>query len=286
MTADYFGQYLLEQGLTTRERLATALAVQAKSRLPVGALALRKGHLTHEQVTTIHREQRVRNNRFLEIAVELGFLSEATVKLLLEEQKSHRIRLGDALVQAEVLQPEVCISALEAFMDLEADREANVESAVTAARSPVIVRAFLETTHLLLGRFGIGHVKAVGGHPEGREATLPGWRVDIDITGAWVGSYSLSASPAVVKTITATMLEQPVEELDELCEDCFKEFVNIVVGQTKGLLPDPTNFKMGLPKLTTQLDGPPIHVNGASFNLSLAVADGLEPALVAVADAA
>ena len=230
--------------------------------------------------------QRVRNSRFLEIAVELGFLSEATLKLLLEEQKNHRIRLGDALVQAEVLQPEVCISALEAFMELEADREANVETAIKDACSPVVVRAFLETTSLLLGRFGVGHVKTVEGHPKAREAALPGWLVAIDISGAWVGSYTLSASPAVIKAITATMLEQPVEDLDELCEDCFKEFVNIVVGQAKGLLPDATNFKMGLPKLKTELDTSPVRVEGASFKLSLALPNGLEPALVAGSDGA
>lgn len=103
MFSQYFGNYLLNRGLITRDELYHALEAQQEAHLKLGVLGIGAGLLTSEQVEEIYQEQTRQDKRFGEIAVEKGYLSEEQLDFLLASQKKGHLLLGQALIDAEVL---------------------------------------------------------------------------------------------------------------------------------------------------------------------------------------
>ena len=72
----------------------------------------------------------------------------------------------------------------------------------------------------------------------------------VDITGAWVGTVSLSFSRVLGRRLAAAMLECPESETTPaLVQDVVSELANVIGGNVKGVLPGPC--KLSLPRLET-----------------------------------
>jgi hypothetical protein len=94
----YFGQYLLNKGYITLEKLHEGLEEQKDTRLKLGVLAVNAGYMTADDADKINEAQKRLDKRFGEIAVEMEFLKEEQVELLLASQKFEHLILGQSLV--------------------------------------------------------------------------------------------------------------------------------------------------------------------------------------------
>ena len=78
--------------------------------------------------------------------------------------------------------------------------------------------------------------------PEGQGNTLASC---IHITGAWHGSVTLYCSTDLAKKISTAMTSIPMEDLTfEEIQDVMGEIVNMVAGNVKSLLPQPSTISL------------------------------------------
>ncbi|MEW6200446.1 MAG: chemotaxis protein CheX [bacterium] len=98
MVPKFFGQYLLEKEVLSRDQLIEAINYQRLKVLKLGEIALAKGYLTEKEVAKIHNEQRRTDKMFGELAVGMDLLTEAQLKQILTIQQNSHIYLGEAIV--------------------------------------------------------------------------------------------------------------------------------------------------------------------------------------------
>ena len=87
MFTQFFGNYLFNEKLVTKQQLIEALEMQKFARAKLGVLAINAGYMTAAQVDEVHAEQQRMDKRFGDIAVEKGYMTESQVETLLSNQK-------------------------------------------------------------------------------------------------------------------------------------------------------------------------------------------------------
>lgn len=115
MFTQFFGNYLFNEKLVTKQQLIEALEMQKVVRAKLGVLAINAGYMTAKQVDEVHAEQQRADKRFGDIAVEKGFVTEAQVEELLSNQKQAHLVLGQALVDKGYLTNEQFAEALAKY---------------------------------------------------------------------------------------------------------------------------------------------------------------------------
>ena len=103
MFTQYFGNYLLNQGLVTVEQLRKALDSSVHTRVKLGVHAINQGYMTAKQVEEVHKKQMTMDQKFGEIAISLNYLSQDKVDLMLSMQFSGHLLLGQTLIDMEVI---------------------------------------------------------------------------------------------------------------------------------------------------------------------------------------
>ena len=98
MFTQYFGQYLLNKGYLTPEKLHDGLENQNDTRLKLGVLAVNAGYMSADDADKINETQKRLDKRFGELSVEMGYLKEDQVEELLSSQKFEHLILGQSLV--------------------------------------------------------------------------------------------------------------------------------------------------------------------------------------------
>lgn len=115
MYTQFFGNFLLEKNLITKDQLLKALESQKGQRLRLGTLAIHAGLLTAAEVNHIHGVQTHENKRFGDIAMELGYLSPVQIDKLLAAQTPSYLLLSQTLVDLNYLSAEDFESAMEEY---------------------------------------------------------------------------------------------------------------------------------------------------------------------------
>ena len=101
-----FGLYLTKKGVITAEQLVAALERQHSKLVPIGQLAMEEGVLSARDVFDILRCQcDWPHDRFGDMAVNLGLLSQPELERLLIIQAERKPPLTDIFVQLGVLTP-------------------------------------------------------------------------------------------------------------------------------------------------------------------------------------
>ncbi len=103
MFAQFFGSYLLNEGLVTRQQFAKALDDKKNTITCFVVLAFNAGYMTAGQVEFIHQVQSTVDKRIGDIAVEMGFVTKDQVEELLSKQPQDYLVLGQTLVNNNVL---------------------------------------------------------------------------------------------------------------------------------------------------------------------------------------
>jgi hypothetical protein len=99
-----FGLYLTSKGVITAEQLVAALEFQQKKLVPIGQLALEECFLSAPDVFKVLRCQSdMPHERFGELAVSMGLMTDEDLQRLLVIQSNRQIPLADILVSQGVL---------------------------------------------------------------------------------------------------------------------------------------------------------------------------------------
>ena len=99
------GIFLYRRGVVTLSELAEALVWQRRQRPPLGEIACRWGWLTETTLKTV-LDSRVPFSRFGEKAIRLGLLTPSQVRTLLFYQRSQQQRIGEYFIQKGIVSSE------------------------------------------------------------------------------------------------------------------------------------------------------------------------------------
>lgn len=98
-----FGAFLVDRGIISPAELEAVLVLQEERHPKLGSLARRHHLLTFENICAIIEHQRTHSMRFGEAAVALGLLNDQEVAALLEEQTNNHRLLGELLVELNIM---------------------------------------------------------------------------------------------------------------------------------------------------------------------------------------
>lgn len=237
MTPKFFGQYLLEQDVLTKDQLIASINYQNSKVLKLGEIALSKGYLTEKQIARIHNEQKRQDKMFGELAIEMKLLTDEQFQEILTIQKNSHIYLGEAIVQSGFLTQAQVDGHLANFKDsqkmvppIEVMIEQDIEN-----KEAVTIMADL--TCKLLRR--VGDLLSKVGNLRHETAALKnlGVLASLEFKGNLPCKYVFSANFDVAAQIARCYLKrpEPPKEKDLVC-DALSEFVNVVCGNVAAKL--------------------------------------------------
>lgn len=103
MFGNYFGHYLLEQGLITDSQYVEVSEAQKSARVKLGLLAVASGLLTQKQADRVNLLQQQMDKRFGDIAIEQGYLTKEQVDEMLSKQGDAYITFVQAITDRNIM---------------------------------------------------------------------------------------------------------------------------------------------------------------------------------------
>lgn len=231
MAVKFFGQFLVENGVVSREELLKAMELQERKNLKLGEMALKLGYISQADIIRAHNAQLSRDMRLGDLLLEMGILTPEQLDDVLTRQKNSHLYIGEALVLNDSLTSGELQRQLEAFKADQAGYVSEaVELPVAVENSPTWEMAadltFKMVTRVLGLNFRCGKCRLV--------ETIPSnfMIASMEISGDVHGVYMLSVTESLQKTVARAMLrdENVDDEPAEVLEDTVMEFVNIVCG--------------------------------------------------------
>lgn len=228
MGIKFFGQYLLEKGVISKEQLLDAVAFQEKQNIKIGVYAMRKGYINKEQLENILREQKNSDLKFGEIAIKMRYLTAEQVNEIITKQQNDHVYLGTALVMKGYMRKDVLDKELQEYQreqmeytplrsfPAKIDNEADLIYLVE-----LIERLLLRIADLKVKRGDILRKKGV--FQKGEYGIYVAFRGSISVT------LLFNFAEVVALKVTEKLMGEPSDE-DEVIKDALQEFVNIVSG--------------------------------------------------------
>jgi CheY-specific phosphatase CheX len=239
MFSQYFGNYLLNQGLLTREQLTDALEYQSSVHVKFGVIAVDEGILTPEQVEKIHEMQKQVDKRFGEIAVDMEYLTDEQVEAMLSVQKQSHLLLAQALVDRDYMSIEQFSNALNTYKNSYSLSDEKFD-AVKQGDIDVLVQQILEgkaDTKIekygkYLSLFAKNMIRFIDDQvfldvSEKNESTDGDWLVHQEIIGEAPLFTAISANEDVFLKLASVYAEEELSEVDELAQASVSEFLNL-----------------------------------------------------------
>ena len=131
----YFGKYLMDQGIITKDQYNDLIEKTKNSKVQMGLLAIETGLMTEEQTREVNLLQQQEDKRFGDIAIEKGYLTEEDVFDLLDRQGDAYLLFIQALLENELLTMDQIRKELIAYrkerglsaLDMEAIKTGDVD---------------------------------------------------------------------------------------------------------------------------------------------------------------
>ncbi|OGF68176.1 MAG: hypothetical protein A2Y62_05275 [Candidatus Fischerbacteria bacterium RBG_13_37_8] len=228
MGIKFFGQYLLEKGVITKQQLLEAVAFQEQQNIKFGVYAMRKGYISKEQLESVLKEQKNSDMKFGEIAVKLRFLSDDQVLEIITKQQNDHIYLGTALVMKGFMRKEALEKELKEYQQEQADYSptrsfpAKIENeADLIYLVELIDRLLLRVVDIKTKRGDI--VKKKRRFEKGDYGAYVAFRGSINV------ALLFNFAESIALQITAELIGEKTDK-QELIEDAMKEFINIISG--------------------------------------------------------
>lgn len=139
MISYLLGNYLVEEGIMTKEQLSHVVSMQEKIRVKLGLIAVSEGMLTLDQADAINRLQQTMDKRFGDIAVEMGYLTDAQVGSLLKMQGNEYLTFAQTLVDEGIVSMDKIQLVLRSYQvengftntELEAIKSGDVDKIIS-----------------------------------------------------------------------------------------------------------------------------------------------------------
>jgi len=231
MAVKFFGQYLVENNLVSREVLLKAIELQDQKNLKLGEMALSMGYLTDKDIERAHNAQMSKDMKLGDLLVDMGILTLAQLDDVITRQKNTHLYIGEALVQVGAITTDQLLQHLKAFKADQAQYASEkIELPITIANSS-IWEMTADLTYKMVTR--VLDLQFRPGKCEVITAPCTGYvMAAMDFSGDVEARYIISVSAPLQKEVAKAILREknvdtePVEVLD----DTVMEFVNIICG--------------------------------------------------------
>ncbi len=231
MAVKFFGQFLVEQGVISRDTLLQAIALQESVNKSIGDIVIELGYLNETDIEKINIAQRSEDLRFGDMAVKLGLLSQEQMQLALAKQSESHIFIGKALVKVGGLTD----NDLQRYLDeFKADQSPYVTDHVVlppGVKNPELWEMMADMTYKMFTRVARLTFRPIPCQAVDRLKHLH-IVAALDFTGDIRCRYVISASEEVQRQIAKAMLSQEnvSHEPQELLDDTVMEFINVICG--------------------------------------------------------
>lgn len=239
MFSQYFGHYLLNRGLITREQLADALEFQRSVHVKFGVIAVDEGYMTPLQVEEVHLKQKQVDKRFGEIAIEVGYLTDDQVEALVSKQKQNHLFLAQALVDREYMTIDQFGTALNDYKKEYSLSDDQFE-AMKSGSMEALVENLLDTKDSekkatygkYLSLFAKNLIRFIDDQvyvevADQGIAQEGNWVVHQEITGESPLFTAIASNEEVFLHIASQHAEEELTEVDELAKASVCEFLNL-----------------------------------------------------------
>ena len=252
MGIKYFGQYLLDKGIVSRETLVKAIELQEQQNLRLGELSLAMGYVTQLQ------EQKTL--KLADLDTSIGYLIKADVEKALEKQYPMNMTLGDllqeigisahnqlnstvklrrnahlyigeSLVHVGALTDEQLLQHMEDFKADQAEYIPDKIELPQGVSNSSTWEMAADMTFKMLSRVINLHFNP-GKCQSFTETEANYMMAAMDISGDVEARYIISVSEKLQKAVARAILhEETVDgQTAELLDDTVMEFVNVVCG--------------------------------------------------------
>ncbi|HEY4745732.1 MAG TPA: chemotaxis protein CheX [Desulfuromonadaceae bacterium] len=231
MAVKFFGQYLVEKGIVSRDALLKAIDLQERKNLKMGEMALTMGYVTQADIDRAHNAQLTRDMKLGDLLVEMGILTLNQMNEIVTRQKNTHLYIGEALVLVGALTNAQLQTYLDEFKADQAPYVADrVELPCDISNSRIWEMAadltYKMITRVLDIQFRAEKCRLV--------TTLDTnfMMAAMDLSGDANARYLISVSENLQKRVAKAILrEESVDnEPVEVLEDTVMEFVNVVCG--------------------------------------------------------
>jgi CheY-specific phosphatase CheX len=231
MAVKFFGQFLVEKGIVSREALLKAIELQEHKNLKFGEMALAMGYATQDDITRAHHAQLSRDIKLGDVLVEIGLLTLTQLGEIITRQKNNHLYIGEALELVGALTNEQLQQHLE---DFKADQAPYISDRVElpgGISNPEVWEMAADITYKMITRvlglpFRAGKCQAIS------TVATNFVMAAIDLSGDVDARFIISVSQELQKSVAKAILgEASVDnEPPEVLEDTVMEFVNVVCG--------------------------------------------------------
>jgi CheY-specific phosphatase CheX len=231
MGIKFFGQFLIEKNLITKENLQEAVTLSRRSNLLFGETAQSMGLITPADVDRVEAAQRKENLNFGDLCVKMGLLTKEQMKQVAEEQKKKRLRLGDALVKLNFITAEDLPRLLDEYDADQAPYYTPKEPPKLPIPNEDLWELYAEHTYTMFTR--VIKLACKADQRSVVEGIDPNDTVvAVRMTGDAPCLFVLSVSANIRDAIAKAMLreEDLSSEPKEVLVDAVREFVNVICG--------------------------------------------------------
>lgn len=231
MAVKFFGQFLVEKRVVSREVLLQAIELQESTNLSFGATSLAMGLLTEADIEKVHNAQRSEDLRFGDMAVKLGLLTAEQMLEVLARQKNTHLYIGEALVKIGGLQANDLPKYLDEFKADQAQYVTDTVMIPAGVAETKIWEMVVDLSHKMLTRVALLVFRS---EPCFLDDQVPAMDVyaAMDFSGDISGRYLMGVTAATQEKISKAILKESNvdNEPKEVLDDTVMEFVNVVMG--------------------------------------------------------
>lgn len=231
MAVKFFGQFLVEKGIVSRDILLKAIELQELKNLKLGEMAVAMGHVTPLEIERAHRVQLSRDIKLGDLLVEMGILTQNQLNEIMTRQKNTHLYIGEALVLVGALTNEQLQQYLTEFKADQAPYVSErIELPADVANSEIWEMSadltYKMITRMLDFPFRAGKCQAI------TAVDADFTTAALELTGDVEARYIISVSEELQKSVAKAILhEESVDnEPPEVLEDTLMEFINVVCG--------------------------------------------------------
>jgi CheY-specific phosphatase CheX len=231
MAVKFFGQFLVENNLVSREALLKAIDLQEQKNLKFGEMAISTGYVTREEIERAHNAQLSKDMKLGDLLVDMGILTLRQLDEIVTRQQNTHLYIGEALVQGGALSSDQLQKHLDAFKQDQAPYVSERIDLPDGIADCLVWEMTADLTYKMITRilgltFRPGKCRVV----ETVDANF--MMAALDLAGDVEARYIISVSEGVQKEIAKAILreESADGESIEVLEDTVMEFVNVVCG--------------------------------------------------------
>ncbi len=234
----YFGRYLQDVGVITKEQYEDIIEKSRTARVKMGLLAVNEGMMTPAQAEEVNQIQAMKDARFGDIAVEKGYLTDEQVGQLLKKQGDSYLLFVQEIVERDILDLEQIQKHLNRYkkserftaLDLDALKSADIDKIIPLftkeCNAPAVLKDYVALMARNIIRFVDNKVRfermeAVNTYT-GKCIASQGFSGDYEIFIGLAGPGN--------KIIGEKFGAEEFDEIDEDCLDAVCEFINVSNG--------------------------------------------------------